>query len=570
MSENNVSLSDLSNGAKPVAAPSGMPVKHKLDTKNVREANLAEAVLPSKADMPVEGTGNPMLDQALNPEVLDAAVNRLANESMELIEKGNEERLTQALESSDGDIDSDETNLVQPVTLKVNNFDDDAIMVNPNPVPLSETIEPAETLSITKPVMVESKVETSAPVAGTKKETIAMVEDTSVYDEDEHLFDIDDDDMKFLDDDEDTEEAAEEKEEDSKAKSEAIKETIRHEINTKFKPVANKLNLSGFTISKKPINASRVINDIKTKPIECADGVLYSLKRPVRMSAWKTMEIQSINPQNARGGNANYNKYMENKLKLIYEHIIDANKPKSFEAWAMITPNTVMDDYMFTSYKATFGTANIVTFTCPDDNCDNVFMENVPVHSMLKFSSDEVKEEYMRILREGNTDSTSTEYKVDMYQASDEYVFGLKIPSIYNTYIEPTLVDQNFMKKYEDLILLMSYIDSIYLIDYDNQQLIPIDTKPVANDKALTYKRRIKTFAEILKSLTSDQIQALSVETDKYDAGKLDDEGDLIRDVRYVYPERRCPKCGKKIDEVEVSPDSILFTRHQLGLMKKI
>ena len=46
MSENNVSLSDLSNGAKPVAAPSGMPVKHKLDTKNVREANLAEAVLP--------------------------------------------------------------------------------------------------------------------------------------------------------------------------------------------------------------------------------------------------------------------------------------------------------------------------------------------------------------------------------------------------------------------------------------------------------------------------------------------------------------------------------------------
>jgi uncharacterized OB-fold protein len=282
------------------------------------------------------------------------------------------------------------------------------------------------------------------------------------------------------------------------------------------------------------------------------------------------MEIQSIDPQRIRGGQSNYNKFMENKLKLIYEHIIDANKPKTFEAWAQITPNTSMDDYMFTAYKATFGTANIVTFNCAEESCNNVFMENVPVHSMIKFNSDEVKTEYMKILTEGNTDSTTTNYQVDLYQASDDYVIGLKVPSLYNTFIEPTLVDQEFNRKYEDLILLLSYIDSIYRIDYDTNQLIPIDTKPVANDKTLSYKRRIKTFATILKSLTSDQLQALSVETDKYDAGKLDDEGNLIRDITYVYPERRCPKCGKKIDEVEVNPDSMLFTRHQLGLMKKI
>lgn len=356
----------------------------------------------------------------------------------------------------------------------------------------------------------------------------------------------------------------------TKAKTEAIKNTIRNEMINKFKPIHNKLDLSGFSISKKPINASKVINEIKSKAIECADGVLLSEKRAIRMSAWKPMEIQSIDPQRVRGGSSNYNKYIENKLKLIYEHIIDANKPKSFEAWAMITPNTVMDDYMFTSYKATFGTANIVTFTCPDDKCNNVFMENVPVHSMLKFRDDTIKEEYMNILKLGNTDSTTSEYKVDLYQASDEYVIGLKVPSLYNTYIEPTLVDNAFSTKYEDLILLLSYIDSIYILDRENRQLIPIDTKPVANDKVLSYKRRIKTYATILKSLTSDQLQALSVETDKYDAGKLDDDGELIRDITYVYPERRCPKCGKKIDEVEVNPDSILFTRHQLGLMKKI
>lgn len=564
MSEN-VTLSELANGAVPTATPVGMPVKPKLDTNNVKEVNIAEVVLPGdNGSMVGKGTGNPMLDAAF--EGLDTTIDRLANESTELIEKGNEERIERAIEENDGDIDNDDVNVVTAKTIKVNTFDD--IAVN------------------NKPVMVEQQVEVSAPVAGTKTETVSMVQDASVYDavedpnavaydEDDHLFDgIEDEDMKFLDDeeesssDEDTSESS--NDDDAKARQEAIKQNIRQEISHKFNPISHKLDLSSFTISKKPINASKVINEIKTKAIECADGVLWSEKRAIRMSAFKPMEIQSLDPQRLRGSNANYNKFIENKLRLIYDHIIDANKPKNFEAWAMITPNTVMDDYMFTAYKATFGTVNIVTFNCNDDKCSNVFMENVPVHSMIKFTDDKKKEEYMNILTQGNTDSTNSNYKVDLYQASDEYVFGLKIPSLYNTYIEPTLVDQNFASKYEELILLLTYIDSVYTIDYKTRQLIPIDTKPVATDKALSYKRRVKTYATILKSLTSDQLQALSVETDKYDAGTLDDEGNLVRDINYVYPERRCPKCGKKIDEVEVNPDTILFTRHQLGLMKKI
>ena len=562
MSEN-VTLSDLSNGATPVATPVGMPVKPKLDASKVKDVNINEVAIPNE-EKPVEGTGNPMLDKAFLG--LDSTIDRLAQESMEIIEQGNEKRIAEAIES-DGNIDDDDVNVVAPTTIKVNKFDD-VQLVEANPAPV-ENVQPAEKVTITKPIMTETTVENSAPVSGTKQEKITMVEDTSVYDDDDdHLFDgiedIDDIDDEETSSDEATEEA------DDKAKTEAIKENIRQEISQKFNPISKKLDLSRFTISKKPINASKIINEIKTKAIECADGVLYSEKRAVRMSAWKPMEIQSIDPQRIRGGQSNYNKFMENKLKLIYEHIIDANKPKTFEAWAQITPNTSMDDYMFTAYKATFGTANIVTFNCAEESCNNVFMENVPVHSMIKFNSDEVKTEYMKILTEGNTDSTTTNYQVDLYQASDDYVIGLKVPSLYNTFIEPTLVDQEFNRKYEDLILLLSYIDSIYRIDYDTNQLIPIDTKPVANDKTLSYKRRIKTFATILKSLTSDQLQALSVETDKYDAGKLDDEGNLIRDITYVYPERRCPKCGKKIDEVEVNPDSMLFTRHQLGLMKKI
>lgn len=565
----NVSLSELANGAVPTAAPVGMPVKPKLDTSKAKDVSLSEVSIVTEPK-PVEGTGNPMLDKAF--EGLDDTINRIQNETDALYNKGREERIQKSID--DADIDSVDSES-EPSAVVVHKFDDDvtatesSVQVHENiktEAPVEEEVQPV----IKKPMTVEQIVEVSAPVAGTKKENIVMAADPSVYDDDpdEHLFDgIEDEDMKYLDDD-DSSDSTDKDDAEEKAKTEEIKEKIRAEVRNNFTPVTNKLNLSNFTISKKPINAAKVINDIKTKAIDCADGVLYSQKRAIRMSAWKPMEIQSIDPQRLRSGN--YNKYIENKLKLIYDHIIDANKPKTFEAWAMMTPNTVIDDYMFTSYKATFGLSNIITFSCSDDKCNNVFMESVPIHSMIKFSNDQIKEEYMRILHEGNTDSSSSEYNVSLYQASDDYVFALKVPSIYNTYIEPTLVSQDFNAKYEDRLLLLSYIDSIYKIDYATSQLIPIDTKPVASDKSLTYKRRIKTFDTILKSLTSDQLMALSVETDKYDGGKLDDDGNLIRDITYVYPERRCPKCGRKIDEQEINPDNMLFTRHQLGLMKKI
>ena len=562
MSNENVTLSDLSNGAVPTATPVGMPVKPKLDTSSATEANIKEVVVPSTPNV-VEGTGNPMLDKAFLG--VDDAISRLQTETNEMYEKGEEQRIEEAISSDDTDIDTiDETlNSATSNTVLVHKFDQEPTettqTVKPSPAPVVEE----------KPVKIEKTVEVSAPVAGTKSENIVMVEDESVYDEDEHLFDgIEDEDLKYLDEDESSDDEDKKEEEDEKAKTEKVKAIIREEVNKNFVPVDKKINLGSFKISKKPINAAKVINDIKTKAIECADGVLFSQKRAVRMSAWKPMEIQSIDPSRLRSGN--YNKYIENKLKLIYDHIIDSNKPKSFEAWAMITPNTVIDDYMFTAYKATFGLSNIITFSCSDTECNNVFMEPVPIHSMLKFRNDSIKDEYMKILHEGNTDSVNSEYEVSLYQASDDYVFALKVPSLYNTYIEPTLVNQDFNAKYEDRLLLLSYIDAIYKIDYANNELIPIDTKPVATDKSLTYKRRIKTFDTILKSLTSDQLMALSVETDKYDGGKLDDDGELIRDVTYVYPERRCPKCGKKIDEQEINPDNMLFTRHQLGLMKKI
>lgn len=567
MPNNEVSLSDLANGAaQPTATPVGMPAT--LDPQKVSEVNKSDVAMPGPSSDPVAAytTGNPILDGAMRG--LDGTIDRLASDSAALVEKGREERLEKALEAEDSDDDGvigENTSN----TIHVQSFDEDepvqqttvqtvqAEVVEEKPVTVKRVIEePDDTVT----------VDTAAPVTGTVKKEIKLVD----ADDDDDVFTtsgIDDEDLQFLDDEDDTQ--ADETADDDNDKTEEIKETIRTQMKENFKPFS-KVDLSSFKISKKPIAAAKVINEIKGKPIECADAVLYDVGRPIRMSAWGPMEIQSINPDQVRNGSVNYNAFMEKKLRLVYDHLIDANKPKSFEAWAMATPNTTMDDYMFAAYKATYGQANIVTFNCSDDDCANVFMENVPVSQMIKFKDEETKKKYYDILHSGTTDTVSEEYEVTLHQVSDDFVFGLKKPSLYNTYIEPTLLDAAFSAKYQDLLLLMTYIDCAYMIDKETHELILIDTKPIASDRAKTYKRRIKTFDAILKSLTSDQLQALSVETDKYDAGKLDDNGNLIKDITYVFPERRCPKCGKKIDEVEVAPDNMLFTRHQLGLMNKI
>ena len=105
--ENNVSLSDLANGAIPTATPVGMPVKPKLNTANVREANISEVVRPSEPEV-IEGTGNPMLDKAFLG--INSTIARLQSETDTTYQKGEEERIEKAIDSDDGDIDSIDDN----------------------------------------------------------------------------------------------------------------------------------------------------------------------------------------------------------------------------------------------------------------------------------------------------------------------------------------------------------------------------------------------------------------------------------------------------------------------------
>lgn len=392
-------------------------------------------------------------------------------------------------------------------------------------------------------------------------------------------FVMSDDDLALLDDEdmivEKADKAKEVSDAEEKEKRNELRNAIRTSVKENFKPIENKLNLAEFEIQKKPISASKVLNHIKETPVRTATTPLFSTtKKVVEVSEFTATEVQKLNPSLINQNN--FYTVLRDRYQLLYNHIVDPNKPATFEAWLKTVPEDAIDDYFFAAYKATFGAANILTYECPKEECGNVFLKEVPVMSMIKYKNETIKSEYLDLLHNGELNVSKDTYTAGLFQASDEYVFALKTPTLYERVFEPTLLDSKILETYGDLITLITYIDGIYVIDEANKKLIPVDMQPIHTDPRKTVRRRIKTCASIIRTLTSDQLQTLTVETDKYDKPDSkrnindDDDEDTTPEIQYIYPECECPKCKSKIKEAVANPVDMLFTRHQLGVYQRI
>ena len=647
MSDENkkITLDDLSNGAKHTAAiPPPLP---RLDSRTVRDVNIAEVA--QKAPEPMQEDMVPgVIKSAISK--IPAAIERLNNESLAIVQKGEEERIEQMLDSDD-DVEmptnsSTPAAVQTPTNIVRQSFDDDGIDFDDDdtddsddvdfPVPVKtyntkverkvntmENNTPQTELDKKIHAIAEAAVETpekiefpeptdtdkeklaekvqevyeavtgetigeetkeDEPVAETSEEEDAPVLPPTIPSSSETdfgttTFAMSDDDLALLDDEdmivEKSDKAKELSEAEEKERRNALRDSIRISVKENFKPIDNKVDLSKFEIQKKPISASKVLNHIKETPVRTATTVLYSTsKKVIEVSEFTATEIQKLNP--ALINQNNFYTSLRDRYQLLYNHIVDPNKPATFEAWLKTVPEDAIDDYFFAAYKATFGAANILTYECPKEGCDNVFLKEVPVMSMIKYKNDAVKKEYLDLLHNGKLNISKDTYSAGLFQVSDEYVFALKTPTLYERVFEPTLLDSQILDTYGQLITLITYIDEIYVIDQANNKLIPIDMQPVHTDPRKTVRRRIKTCASIIRTLTSDQLQTLTVETDKYDKPDSkrninnDDDEDTTPEIQYIYPECECPKCRSKIKEAVADPVDMLFTRHQLGVYQRI
>lgn len=334
--------------------------------------------------------------------------------------------------------------------------------------------------------------------------------------------------------------------------SDEMFEKLKKEVKEKIVPIKNNLDLSKFTIAQKSINASKVMKLAIGNHQTVADWMMYAANRPISVSGLSGQEILKLNPDNS---NRNRLNTFRDMYRIIYDHIFDGNKPE-FETWLKQTRFIDIPHIQFALYMATFQGSNFITYSC--DKCKKVFIKDIDFKDMVEYASDEAKEKVQNMLRMDTTSPSEDTYDVDLVQISDNYVFGLRVPSVWNVIIETASLSDAFISKYEDLIDIVSYIDNIYVINYENKELVRIDTKYDPNDQAKSSARRIKVFHDVISKLTSEELYSLRAKINEYD--KASD------DVTYLIPACTCPDCAAEIPaNKEISPDVMLFTRHQLA-----
>ena len=351
-------------------------------------------------------------------------------------------------------------------------------------------------------------------------------------------------------DDEDTEEGDTEEEEEERASK--ILDMLKTELKEKSTKIKASLDLSKFTVAKKSANAQKIMKIAVESHRKAADWVLYGENRPFSAIGLSGAEIIKMNPEKSSRNRLNT---FRDIYRIIYEHIQDANKPE-FETWCKQVKYVDLPHLYFGLYMATFSGSNFLTYTCP--KCNKVFIQDVDFMDMIEYADDEAKAKVAEMLKLDTTSPKKYEYDIELVQVSDKFAFGIHTPSLYNIIMETASVSEKFLSTYSDLMDTIAYIDTIYYIDMENQELVPVDTKPVPNDIAKTSARKIKIFHSIINKLSSSEFYALRAKIADYSSDTTDK-------ILYKIPECTCPECGEKIEEQKpVGPDSLLFTRHQL------
>lgn len=368
------------------------------------------------------------------------------------------------------------------------------------------------------------------------------LEEDEEFDKDEEEFDVEESDD-------------EEDEEERESQKKMLKE-MKDQVEKLIKPFDTVVDLKGFTISTKPKSTADVLGSFTNGPT--ATWVLLDSRTPFTCTALGAVEIENLDPEKTNRQNGRIDA-LKNMYGTLFRHYVSADKPNTIEEWLKTISFTDQDNLIFGYYKATFGSANFITYAC--DKCKEVKIENVPIDDCVKYNNDETKKEVEKILKFGDP-TFKSEIKGKLIQISDTLAVSVKSPSIYNIIFEFGVLDAEFTNKYADVLGTVGYIEQFYEIDVYNRQLVPIKVKEDPKNLTKSVKRKIRANVEILKGLTPDQYNILlsEIATMSQNSSR----------ISYCIPEYKCKKCDNVIDAVEMSAQAMLFTRHQLALIKNL
>lgn len=342
-------------------------------------------------------------------------------------------------------------------------------------------------------------------------------------------------------------------------------ETVE-ELRTRFKETLSSVKIardpidfSKFKIKQNAVSSSAILSTVNNKinNFKKADWVLYHTGRSMTFAECRGPELNALRKSI---GNSNDINAVIASLQFVYNHTIDANKP-SFEAWCKLIRTEDIESLYFGLYRACYADSNIVARACQNKGCEKTSLVNTDIKKMVKFKDKETEEKFYKIFNHDTTTSTQ-ETVSELMQISDYFAISFNHPTLYSTFLQYSTLPSDVTDKYSDTLNTMAYIDGFYSIDYTTNELVPIAIKNYKNNLNKTVINKLKTYIEILKTLTNDQYNILTA--------KLNN---IIQEpkISYVYPETTCPECGATIKEEPIeSVIRLLFTRAQLVQVKSL
>ena len=321
----------------------------------------------------------------------------------------------------------------------------------------------------------------------------------------------------------------------------------------------NAIDLTKFQIAKEPVSSAVALSVISgaSHKKRCDHPLLHS-RRNMTFEECSGPELDALRKtiNNSNGVNG-----VIASLRFVYNHNIDANK-KSFETWCKSIRTEDIESLYFGMYKACYGDTNLVARSdSTEKGCNKTSLIDTPINDMIKLKDDEARKLYDNLMSQDTT-NPGGKIKSQTMVVSDDIVISYSDPTLFSTFIQYASLKPEITKKYSDQLNTMAYIDGFFRIDYANNQLIPIAIKEYPNNINKTVMSKLKTYIDILKTLSNDQYNVM--------IGKLDN---IIGEskISYIYPETICPECGNTIPEESVdSMLNLLFTRAQLVQVKSL
>ena len=305
-------------------------------------------------------------------------------------------------------------------------------------------------------------------------------------------------------------------------------------------------DLDGFSISNKPIKLKSALQ-VERSSYTVTWGLQYTGK-PIEMTPISGEELLQLNPQNTDMTSING---LRTIFNIMYRHTV--GKKPDIDTWLKQISVYDLDCMIFAMYMANFKDTNYLSYQCPNNKCNNLFINKKDVKDMVVYPNDEVKQRFEDILHSRPVKSKL--FRTKPIQVSRDYAFSFCTESIYGDMIERAALTDEFASKYANVVQIMANIDTIYKIDNVTKQLYPIDLGVVEDSLSKTVMRKVKAIYEIMKNLSSDEHATLMGEVYKITRVFTDDK------ITYQIPSTECGKCHTTIEATPQGALQLLFTR---------